>query len=181
MSPQAAPRHGRPIRRRTARRAAARGRRASRRFFKTPRGLVHAVDGVSLTLERGKTLGIVGESGSASRCSRGRSWVCCPATSSGTAASSSRATRSATPTTTRCAHYWGTQMSMVFQDPMTSLNPVMRIGKQITESLRYHLDVSRDYAERHRAGAARSRSGSPRPSAACASTRTSSPAACASA
>ena len=43
--------------------------------------------------------------------------------------------------------YWGTQMSMVFQDPMTSLNPVMKIGKQITESLRYHLDVSRDYAE----------------------------------
>ena len=43
--------------------------------------------------------------------------------------------------------YWGTQMSMVFQDPMTSLNPVMRIGKQITEPLRYHLDVSRDYAK----------------------------------
>jgi peptide/nickel transport system ATP-binding protein len=43
-------------------------------------------------------------------------------------------------------HYWGTEMSMVFQDPMTALNPVMRVGKQITESLRYHLDVSRDYA-----------------------------------
>src|SRR5207249_10977943 len=43
--------------------------------------------------------------------------------------------------------YWGTQMSMIFQDPMTSLNPVMRVGKQITESLRYHLDVSRDYAD----------------------------------
>jgi peptide/nickel transport system ATP-binding protein len=42
--------------------------------------------------------------------------------------------------------YWGTQMAMVFQDPMTSLNPVMRIGKQITESLRFHLDVSKDYA-----------------------------------
>src|SRR5260221_2337686 len=42
--------------------------------------------------------------------------------------------------------YWGTQMSMVFQDPMTSLNPVMRVGNQITESLRYHLDVTKDYA-----------------------------------
>src|SRR4051794_20231235 len=42
--------------------------------------------------------------------------------------------------------YWGTQMSMVFQDPMTSLNPVMRVGTQITESLRYHLDVTKDYA-----------------------------------
>ena len=43
--------------------------------------------------------------------------------------------------------YWGTQMAMVFQDPMTSLNPVMRIGNQITESLRYHLDVTKDYAD----------------------------------
>jgi peptide/nickel transport system ATP-binding protein len=43
--------------------------------------------------------------------------------------------------------YWGTQMAMVFQDPMTSLNPVLRIGRQITESLRYHLDVSKDFAE----------------------------------
>src|SRR3954451_397769 len=43
--------------------------------------------------------------------------------------------------------YWGAQMSMVFQDPMTSLNPVMRVGDQITESLRHHLDVSKDYAD----------------------------------
>jgi peptide/nickel transport system ATP-binding protein len=43
--------------------------------------------------------------------------------------------------------YWGTQMAMVFQDPMTSLNPVMRIGNQITESVRYHLDVTKEYAE----------------------------------
>ena len=37
--------------------------------------------------------------------------------------------------------FWGAQMSMIFQDPMTSLNPVMKIGKQITESIRQHLDV----------------------------------------
>jgi peptide/nickel transport system ATP-binding protein len=43
--------------------------------------------------------------------------------------------------------FWGTEMAMVFQDPMTALNPVMRIGKQITESLRYHLDVSKDFAQ----------------------------------
>ena len=42
--------------------------------------------------------------------------------------------------------YWGAQMSMIFQDPMTSLNPVMKIGKQITESIRQHLDVTKEYA-----------------------------------
>ncbi len=42
---------------------------------------------------------------------------------------------------------WGPEMAMVFQDPMTSLNPVMRIGKQITESLRFHLDMSKDQAD----------------------------------
>jgi peptide/nickel transport system ATP-binding protein len=42
--------------------------------------------------------------------------------------------------------FWGSQMSMIFQDPMTSLNPVMKIGKQITEALRQHLDVSKSFA-----------------------------------
>jgi len=41
---------------------------------------------------------------------------------------------------------WGTEMAMVFQDPMTSLNPVMKIGRQITEGLRYHLDLPKDEA-----------------------------------
>jgi len=42
--------------------------------------------------------------------------------------------------------YWGDQMSMVFQDPMTALNPVMRIGNQITESLNEHIDLTRSDA-----------------------------------
>ena len=42
---------------------------------------------------------------------------------------------------------WGNDIAMVFQDPMTSLNPVMKIGKQITESLRFHLDMSEQDAK----------------------------------
>jgi oligopeptide/dipeptide ABC transporter ATP-binding protein len=42
---------------------------------------------------------------------------------------------------------WGAQISMVFQDPVTSLNPVVRAGRQITESLRYHLAMSRQDAK----------------------------------
>jgi len=44
---------------------------------------------------------------------------------------------------------WGTELAMVFQDPMTSLNPTMRIGNQITESLRYHLGMSSSEATEH--------------------------------
>jgi peptide/nickel transport system ATP-binding protein len=39
-------------------------------------------------------------------------------------------------------HFWGTEMAMIFQDPMTSLNPVKRIGEQLTESIRFHLKLS---------------------------------------
>ena len=62
------------------------------------------------------------------------------------APSSTRAATSPAPAPTRCAAIWGTEMAMVFQDPMTSLNPVMKIGNQIAESLRYHLDMPKDEA-----------------------------------
>jgi peptide/nickel transport system ATP-binding protein len=42
--------------------------------------------------------------------------------------------------------YWGTQMAMIFQDSMSSLNPVMRVGRQITEAIHQHFDVPRDDA-----------------------------------
>ena len=75
--------------------------------------------------------------------------------------------------------YWGTQMSMVFQDPMTSLNPVMRIGRQITESLEVHTDLDRAAARDTAVKLLRS-VGIPEPSGASSSIRTSCRAACAS-
>ena len=41
-------------------------------------------------------------------------------------------------------HFWGTEMAMIFQDPMTSLNPVKRVGEQLTESIRFHLGLQQD-------------------------------------
>ena len=43
-------------------------------------------------------------------------------------------------------HFWGVEMTMIFQDPMTSLNPVKKVGEQIAESLRVHLGRSRKEA-----------------------------------
>ena len=114
--------------------------------FKTPRGLVQAVAGVSLSLERGKTLGIVGESGSGkSVLSRSIMGLLPPnAVRRGSILFEGREIGNAPTETMR--EYWGLQMAMVFQDPMTSLNPVMKVGQQVVESLRHHLDVTSDYA-----------------------------------
>jgi peptide/nickel transport system ATP-binding protein len=116
--------------------------------FKTNRGLVRAVDGVSFSLERGKTLGIVGESGSGKSVLSKSVMGLLPKRNvvrGGSIKFEGHEIGDASPA--EMQHYWGTEMSMVFQDPMTALNPVMRVGKQITESLRYHLDVSRQFAQ----------------------------------
>ena len=119
-----------------------------RTHFATPLGTVRAVDGVSFTLERGKTLGIVGESGS------GKTVLARSIMGLLTARNVLRTGRvtyngldlvSASKQQQRAL--WGTEMAMVFQDPMTSLNPVMKIGRQITEGIRYHLDVPKDEAK----------------------------------
>ncbi len=115
--------------------------------FKSERGLVRAVDGVSFTLERGKTIGIVGESGCGKSVLSRSIMGLLPsnAVRHGSITFEGREIGDAAGNVMK--QYWGTQMSMVFQDPMTSLNPVMRIGQQIMESLRFHLDVTKDYAE----------------------------------
>jgi peptide/nickel transport system ATP-binding protein len=115
--------------------------------FETERGLVRSVDGVSFTLERGKTIGIVGESGSGKTVLSRSIIGLLPRR--GLVREGSvvfEGTELVGLSDDDMRGYWGAQMSMIFQDPMTSLNPVMKIGKQITESIRQHLDVTKDYA-----------------------------------
>src|SRR5213596_1545641 len=105
-----------------------------RTSFATPRGYVKAVDGVSFTLDRGKTLGVVGESGSGktvlSRSMMGL-LTAKNVIRSGSATYNGQELVGAPNDEMRAL--WGTEMAMVFQDPMTSLNPVLKIGRQITE------------------------------------------------
>jgi peptide/nickel transport system ATP-binding protein len=116
-------------------------------YFQTDRGLVRSVDGVTFTLERGKTLGVVGESGSG-KTVLARSIMGLLPRRNLVREGSIRfeGTETIDLSDRQMRDYWGAQMSMVFQDPMTSLNPVMKIGNQITESIRQHLDVSKDFA-----------------------------------
>jgi peptide/nickel transport system ATP-binding protein len=112
--------------------------------FATPRGVVKAVDGVSFTLDRGRTLGLVGESGCGKSVLSRPIMGLLPGTATRSGEVSFAGERIDGLGDEALRSYWGTQMAMVFQDPMTSLNPVMRIGRQITESLEVHTDLGRD-------------------------------------
>jgi oligopeptide/dipeptide ABC transporter ATP-binding protein len=115
--------------------------------FKTPRGLVRAVDGVSFKLERGKTLGIVGESGSGKSVLSRSVMGLLPAGNVVREGSVRyQGQEIADLPASEMRRFWGTEMAMVFQDPMPSLNPVMRIGNQIAEGLRVNLGQSKEEA-----------------------------------
>ena len=115
--------------------------------FRSPRGMVRAVTDVSFTLERGKTLGIVGESGSGKSVLSRTIMGLLPgnAERSGEVLFEGADIGGLSPAGYR--ELWGDELAMVFQDPMTALNPVMRVGRQITESLRFHLDMDKDEAK----------------------------------
>jgi peptide/nickel transport system ATP-binding protein len=116
-------------------------------YFKTDDGIVKAVDGVSFTLDEGRTLGIVGESGS------GKSVTCLTimglnprksAMSEGRALYRGEDLLKAS--SQRLREVRGNDIAMIFQDPMTSLNPVHKIGDQIVEAILLHKDVSKKEA-----------------------------------
>jgi peptide/nickel transport system ATP-binding protein len=111
--------------------------------FDTDDGQVHAVDKLSFSLAEREVLGIVGESGC------GKSVTCMslvrllPETAHVSGSVRFEGTDLLTLPMRRLRRVRGRQISYVFQEPMTSLNPVFSIGHQVEESLRRHLDLSR--------------------------------------
>jgi len=115
--------------------------------FTTPAGPLTAVNGVSFSLEAGEAMGVVGESGSGkSVLSRSvMNILAANGTRTGTVTIDGQNIDELSKSERK--HFFGVKVAMVFQDPMTSLNPVKRIGVQITEALRYHLKMSRKDAD----------------------------------
>jgi peptide/nickel transport system ATP-binding protein len=119
-----------------------------RTYFRTDDGIVKAVDGVNFDVDKGKTLGIVGESGS------GKSVTCLTimglnpkksAITSGEARFNGEDLITAPKK--RLREIRGNDIAMIFQDPMTSLNPVHTIGRQLVEAIQLHRDVSKRQAK----------------------------------
>ncbi len=111
--------------------------------FATGRGPIRAVEHVDLSLDRGLTLGIVGESGSGKSVLSRSIMGLVPGYAERTGSIRFNGEEMLDADTSVLRKVWGVDMAMVFQDPMTALNPVQRIGHQITESIKEHLDYSK--------------------------------------
>lgn len=128
--------------------------------FGTPDGVVHAVRGLDLSVEEGQTLGIVGESGSGKSVSMLAVLGLAGGQVSGRAVFDGRELISAPRDEVRRLR--GAELSMIFQDPLTSLHPLYRVGWQIAEAIRAHRRTSRR-AARDRAIELLDRVGIPQP------------------
>jgi oligopeptide transport system ATP-binding protein len=117
--------------------------------FNTPEGTVFAVNGVSFELAEGETLGVVGESGCGKSVTMLSIMGLIPIPPGqildGKAIFYNQDLLHITPDEIREVR--GAQIAMIFQDPMTALNPVLTIGKQIAEPLMIHLGMSKKEAE----------------------------------
>jgi len=119
--------------------------------FMSMKGPLVAVDGVNLSLRAGQALGIIGESGSGKSVTALSLVRLLPPRA--TTISASRLAIAGQETTglspDELADIRGRLVGMIFQDPMTALNPTMRIGEQIAETARRHLSMSREQAHAH--------------------------------
>ena len=114
--------------------------------FDTPDGVVNAVNDVSFTLGQGKTLAIVGESGSGKSQSVFAMMGLLPKNGHAAGSVKYMGTEILNLPEAVMNKYRANEMAMIFQDPMTSLNPYMRISKQLNEVLMYHRGMSKKEA-----------------------------------
>ena len=115
--------------------------------FWTRRGTVHAVNGISFDIAPGETLGIVGESGCGKSVTSLALLGILPRAGKITSGSATFGDRDLFQLSEReLRRIRGRDIAMIFQDPMTSLNPVLTIGRQIREAIETHLDLSRSQA-----------------------------------
>jgi oligopeptide/dipeptide ABC transporter ATP-binding protein len=120
--------------------------------FKTERGTVYAVNGISFDIAAGETLGIVGESGCGKSVTSlallgilaGNGRV-----SKGSAMFGGRDLLALKDEELRSVR--GREIAMIFQDPMTALNPVLTVGRQLREALEVHFGMDREQADRRSA------------------------------
>jgi oligopeptide/dipeptide ABC transporter ATP-binding protein len=119
-------------------------------YFYTREGVVQAVDGITFTVEKGQTLGIVGESGCGKSVTALSIMGLIPKPPAKIAGGEVLFDgKDLTKLNDReMQDVRGRQVAMIFQDPMTSLNPTLKIGTQITETLRRHYDTSKDDARK---------------------------------
>jgi oligopeptide/dipeptide ABC transporter ATP-binding protein len=111
--------------------------------FPTDDGLVEAVRGVSWSLGAGRVLGIVGESGSGKSVSANALMGLLPKNARISGQARFKGDELLDMSDKELSSLRGSRLAMIFQDPMTSLNPVYRIGWQIAEAIRLHSDVSK--------------------------------------
>ena len=119
--------------------------------FKTDEGIVRAVNGISFELKAGETLGIVGESGSGKTVSNLAMMGLVPQPPGRIASGTARYCGESllAMNRQRMSQIRGHRISMIFQDPMTALNPFLTVEEQLTEVTQLHLGHSRDEAIKH--------------------------------
>jgi ABC-type dipeptide/oligopeptide/nickel transport system ATPase component len=115
--------------------------------FATPRGNLKAVNDVTIELLAGESLGVVGESGSGKTVLSRATMGLLPGTATRTGTITYQGQDISNMPKDEVRELWGTGMAMIFQDPMTALNPVRRIGSQLTESLTVRLGMNKKDAK----------------------------------